>query len=159
MYYICVIQISNKKYCRRAFYEGKKYDIYRWRRIYAFNRLWCNSSDYTSVCAGIYFRSGERKGDVDTEDFADRDTRFEIGADKDGNAVFKNPDAAYDALIVKYSDGISLIKEEYSLDNISKKNYGEYQTYGWQVTGGSDESREQAQFVSEFFDIYENSYK
>ena len=102
---------------------------------------------------------GNVKGDVDTEDFADRDTRFEIGVDKDGNAVFKNPDEAYDALVEKYSDGISLIKEEYSLDNISRKNYGDYQTYGWQVTGGSDESREQAQFVSEFFDIYENSYK
>lgn len=39
---------------------------------------------------------------------------------------------------------------------ISKFNYGEYKTYGWQVTKGNLEIKEQARFVSEFMDIYEN---
>ena len=34
-----------------------------------------------------------------------------------------------------------------------------YKTYGWQATTGSEEARQQAQFVSRFFDIYENSFK
>lgn len=41
----------------------------------------------------------------------------------------------------------------------SKLNYPSYQTYGWQATTGSEEARQQAQFVSRFFDIYENSFK
>ena len=31
-------------------------------------------------------------------------------------------------------------------------------TYGWQVNTGTDESKEQAAFVTHVLDIYENSY-
>ena len=36
--------------------------------------------------------------------------------------------------------------------------YKSYKTYGWQVTTGTDEEKEQARFVSSFLDIYENSF-
>lgn len=102
---------------------------------------------------------GNIKGNVSTEDFMERDARFEIGADKDGYAVFKNPDEAYNALLENYADGLSLIQKERKLGAISKKNYADYQIYGFQVTTGSEDSQQQAHFISRFFDIYENSFE
>lgn len=58
-----------------------------------------------------------------------------------------------------YPEGISLIRKEFHLLWLSKLNYPSYQTYGWQATTGSEEARQQAQFVSRFFDIYENSFR
>ena len=39
-----------------------------------------------------------------------------------------------------------------------KVDFGSYKTYGWQVTTGTQEEREQALFVTGFMDIYENSF-
>ena len=102
---------------------------------------------------------GNIKGDVNVEDFYERDHRFEIGATEEGYAVFKDPDKAYAALLENYREGLSLIQKEYKLFWISKLNYSSYQIYGWQTTTDSEEARQQAQFVSSFFDIYENSFK
>lgn len=101
---------------------------------------------------------GNIKGNINTEDYYARDERFSIGATKDGYAVFKDPEAAYDALLENYSDGVKLIQEEYSLEDISQYNYQNYKIYGWQVTTGTEDAQEQAHFVSSFFDIYENSF-
>lgn len=102
---------------------------------------------------------GNIKGNVDVADFLDRDERFEIGATKDGIAVFKKPEEAYHALLEKYAEGLELIKQEMKLDPISQENYQDYKTYGWQITTGSKDEQEQAHFVSAFFDIYENSFE
>lgn len=98
------------------------------------------------------------KGNVDIKYFNDISNDFEIGANIYGYAVFKKPNKAYDTLIKLYSEGINIIKQEYNLDDISKNNYKNYSVYGWQITTGSIEQQEQARFVSQFFDIYENSY-
>ena len=101
---------------------------------------------------------GNIKGNVDTADFYERDERFEIGATKDGYAVFKDPDQAYEALLENYSEGLKLIADEHQLNPVSKDNYQAYKKYGTQITSGSPEAQEQACFISKFFDIYENSY-
>ncbi len=100
---------------------------------------------------------GNIKGNVDTGRFLKIDERLEIGADKDGVAVFKDPDAALKCLEEKYSDGLSLIRREFGLLP-PKVDFGSYKTYGWQVTTGTQEEREQALFVTGFMDIYENSF-
>ena len=102
---------------------------------------------------------GNCKGNVNTAYFLELDSRFEIGANAEGYAVFKDPDAAFDAVKEKYADGIKLIQRENKLAPFSKKNYKLYGTYGWQVTSGSKEEKEQAFFISQFIDIYENSYE
>ncbi len=101
---------------------------------------------------------GNIKGSVDIDAYNKIDERFAIGANKDGYAVFKDPDAAYEALLEKYSDGINLIQREFDLDDLSKDNYSEYKIYGWQVLTGTEEEIAQSEFISRFFDIYENSY-
>ena len=102
---------------------------------------------------------GNIQGNVNTEDYYKRDTRFEIGATAEGMAVFKDPAAAFTALQEKYADGIALIQKEQNLQPLSQKNYQEYKTHGWQVTTGSEAEKEQALFVSRFMDIYENSFE
>mgnify|MGYP006882948677 FL=1 len=41
---------------------------------------------------------------------------------------------------------------------LNRFNYKSYGTFGWQVTIGTEEEKEQARFVSSFMDIYENSF-
>ncbi|MEG0980006.1 MAG: hypothetical protein RR911_00140 [Oscillospiraceae bacterium] len=104
--------------------------------------------------------AGEKniKGNVDIDKFAKIDVAFEIGANSDGYAVFKDPQKAFEVFIEKYADGIKLIKKEYNLSKISQNNYNDYGVYGWQVTTGTKMEQEQARFVSGFIDIYKNSY-
>lgn len=103
--------------------------------------------------------TGNIKGNVDVEKYLKIDQRFEIGADKNGMAVFKDPHKAYQALIEKYSDGISLIQNEFDLEDLSESSYEFYKTYGGQVETGTENEKSQARFVSGFFDIYENSFE
>lgn len=99
------------------------------------------------------------KGNVDTKYFTDISLDFEIGANRDGYAVFKNPDAAFARLISDYKAGIDLIQREYGLSPLSETDYELYKAYGWQVTTGTEQEKKQASFISGFMDIYENSYQ
>ncbi len=99
------------------------------------------------------------KGDVDVEKFEDVSEDFEIGANELGYAVFKNPDKAMSTFKEKYLPAINLIKEEFNLKELSNDTITEYKNYGDQLTKGTKEEKKQAAFVSEFLDIYENSFK
>lgn len=98
------------------------------------------------------------KGEVDIGYYTSKSKNFDIGANKYGYAVFKNPEMAFKTLKKQYKKGISLIQKEFYLFPLSVFNYKKYKVYGWQVNGGSSEEKEQARFVSSFMDIYENSY-
>lgn len=99
------------------------------------------------------------KGDVDIDKFTDIDPAFEIGANSKGYAVFKDPDEAFKVFKDKYKNELKLIRKQYHLLPISKRNYAVYGTYGWQVTTSTESEQERAMFVSCFIDIYENSFK
>lgn len=100
--------------------------------------------------------TGNIQGGVDTKSFADISSHFEIGANRYGYAVFKNPDAAYARLTKDYKAGINLIQREFKLPPLSQVNYEVYKNLGWQVTSGTEEEQKQANFVTDFMDIYEN---
>lgn len=99
-----------------------------------------------------------KTGSVNVKDFLDHGDEFAIGADENGKAVFKDPQKAFEALVRDYSDGINLIRDEYKLGPITPRNFYDYMTYGWQVNTGTEESKNQAAFVTQVLDIYENSY-
>lgn len=99
------------------------------------------------------------KGEVNVEKFENISLDFEIGANKYGYAVFKDPKKALKRLKKDYKKGIIAIQKEFSLLPLSNFNYKHYETYGWQVTTKDEEIRKQARFVSSFFDIYENSFR
>lgn len=101
------------------------------------------------------------KGSVDTQKYLEIDKRLEIGAAVDGMAVFKNPHAAYDALIEKYSGAIEIIRKHYNLNELTRTDYRMYKVYGWQVPENMYDKKlwEETFFISGFFDIYENSFE
>jgi len=98
------------------------------------------------------------KGEVNYDYFESKSIDFEIGANKYGYAVFKNPDKALERLKKDYNKGLKAIQKEFSLLPINNFNFREYGIYGWQLTKGTEEEKSQAKFVSNFFDIYENSF-
>ena len=98
------------------------------------------------------------KGDVNVEGYKNIHIDFDIGANKYGTAVFKDPNKALKRLKKDYSKGLKLIQNEYNLLPLNSFNFKTYETYGWQVTTGSDEERAQALFVTSFMDIYDNSF-
>ena len=98
------------------------------------------------------------KGNVDVNKFGKINIDFDIGANKYGYAVFKNPNKAFNRLKKDYSKGIELIRKEFNLLPLNNFTYKNYKTYGWQVTTGTAEEKEQARFVSSFLDIYNNSF-
>ena len=98
------------------------------------------------------------KANVDVNKFGKINIDFDIGANKYGYAVFKNPNKAFNRLKKDYSKGIELIRKEFNLLPLNNFTYKNYKTYGWQVTTGTAEEKEQARFVSSFLDIYNNSF-
>ena len=98
------------------------------------------------------------QGNVDTEKYLKISADFEIGADWMGVAVFKDPHKAFLKLTELYPDAIAAIGKEFDLEPLSAADYELYKTYGWQLTTGSETIREQARFITGFFDIYENSF-
>ena len=107
--------------------------------------------EYVVGAEGILGQVDKAKYESVSEDFA-------IGADKYGRAVFKDPRKAFETMKQLYSDGLALIAEEQNLAPISHSNYNLYKKFGWQVTSGTEEAQKQAKFVTNFLDIYENSY-
>lgn len=101
---------------------------------------------------------GNIKGEVNTYYYENINMDFEIGANKNGYAVFKNPERAYKRLKKDYAKGIMAIAREFRLLPLTNFNFRAYSNYGWQLTWGTDEEKEQAHFVSDFFEIYENSF-
>ncbi|SRR5699024_8201918 len=84
---------------------------------------------------------------------------YTIGANKQGMPIFKDTDKAFKQVIIDYIEGFTDIEEEYDLKPISKKNWEEYKTYGWQLTTDNEDVRKQGSQITQFFDIYENSFK
>lgn len=97
-------------------------------------------------------------GTVNVDRFKERSIDFDIGANKYGYAVFKNPEQAFKTLKKDYDKGIKLIQKEFNLLPLNNFTYKDYKTYGWQVTTGTEEEKEQARFVTSFMDIYEDSF-
>lgn len=98
------------------------------------------------------------KGNVDINKYGRLNIDFDIGANRYGEPVFKNPQKAIKTLKKEYSKGIKLIQKEFNLLPLTNFTYKMYRTYGWQVTTGTEEEKEQARFVTSFLDIYENSF-
>lgn len=102
---------------------------------------------------------GNIKGDVDIYLFG-TNSAYEIGANKDGYAVFKNPSEAFAQMKEDYSKGLSAIQKEFYFAPVSNLNFKRYGKYGWQLTTNEDENiKQQGTKITQFFDIYENSFK
>lgn len=117
------------------------------RKVYTRNYY---TQEYTAGTKGI-------KGNVNVSKFTDISEDFAIGANSKGYAVFKNPSKAFKTFEKMYADDIQSLKDEFGLKDFNKKTYHDYMTYGWQSNVGTDEEKQNKEFISSFLDIYENS--
>lgn len=103
---------------------------------------------------------GNIKGQVNVERHLHRSEYFDIGATKDGWAVFKDPEKAFTTFKELYSDELEHMKYEFDLMEISEKHYEPYLQYSsYSNTCISGDYCEDAYYIGSFLDIYENSYK
>ncbi len=123
--------------------------------IFIFNQVQKQALQYSQEY--IVGQSGI-KGNVNVQQYIDIHQDFDIGANKHGFAVFKEPEKALNTLKELYPDAIALIQTEFSLDELTTENCQWYKTYGAQLEAGTPEEREQVNFVAKFLDIYENSF-
>lgn len=100
----------------------------------------------------------ETFGDVDYAYFNKLGSEFKIGTNSKGYVVFKNPEKAYKKIKSDYHEGISIIQRKFFLLPFTRRTYGLYLTYGWQVPVNTNEEREQIKAVISFCGIYENSF-
>lgn len=73
--------------------------------------------------------------------------------------VFADPNKALKQAKADYSDAIEFMKGEYHLLSLSKCYYKAYGTYGWQLETHDEILKEQGSSLSQFVDIYENSFR
>lgn len=99
------------------------------------------------------------QGDVDTAYLLAHSKDFVVGATKEGMAVFKDPYKAMETLKQQYAPAIDSIRKEFHLQPLNHGSFSDYKTYGWQVSLGDPAEKENCLFVSQFLDIYENSFE
>lgn len=83
---------------------------------------------------------------------------YQIGRNAYGMPVFINSDAAFDAILDDCADGFAYFSNEFDLPAVTKREYEAYKTYGWQTDASHETVRKQCVEISQFFDIYENSF-
>ena len=84
---------------------------------------------------------------------------YEIGANIYGKPVFVDAAKAFKAMKEEYSDALELIREQFDLSSITKRNYDAYKVYGAQVMTEDESLRKKCVAVSQLLDIYENSFE
>ena len=104
--------------------------------------------------------TGNIKGSVDTAYFESLGQDFEIGANRDGYAVFKKPRAVMIAIHRDYKPGLSVMMENglyYPVLGIQVK--GCTSGLAMDLKGSSTEGLKQAKQICRMMDIYENSFR
>lgn len=120
--------------------------------------IWMTTPSKELVYVQEYIPGNENiKGNVDVEFWESLGEEFEIGANEDGYAVFKNPRKAMWKLYDEYGDGIRRIKKENFLLGPYFLNYHMYAIYGLDVPM-EDPYKDQVNVVCRFVDLYENSF-
>jgi len=83
---------------------------------------------------------------------------YELGLNNSDMPVFKDPNKALKQAKTDYSDAIKEIKKKFNLLPFNKYTYKQYAIYGWQVASSDERVNEQGRKLSQFLDVYENSF-
>ena len=83
---------------------------------------------------------------------------YAIGVNAVGDPVFKKPQEAFHQCLIDYRAGFHEIQKQNHLLPVNSLNWRDYGTYGWQTWAKDDNVRKQCAHISQFFDIYENSF-
>lgn len=123
-----------------------------------FGYLYYNKPAYSKIVGEWENKDGSITGTEMAKDFGDSKA-YEIGANINGKPIFKNHNKAFRKLKKDYKKGIKAIQKEFKLWMLTRFNWKMYGVYGCQLTTDDDELRKQGSIISQFFDIYENSFQ
>lgn len=100
------------------------------------------------------------QGEVNTDYFSNKNNNFEIAANQNGQAVFKNPSLAFKNFKKDYASELKKVQKTFNLLPLTHSNFDSYKNYAFQITDiSSSTEQENLTFISSFLDIYENSFK
>ncbi|MCR5837891.1 MAG: hypothetical protein K6G88_15440 [Lachnospiraceae bacterium] len=116
------------------------------------------TNEKKSLLYSAEYVAREQEETIDVQYFEMNGEAFSIGANSQGKPVFKDPEAALEALKADYQTGVNLIKEEFKLAELTDKSYKEYLRKGKKISNGSENARMQADFVVKFLEVYDNSF-
>lgn len=84
---------------------------------------------------------------------------YRLALNGENKPVFADPAKALAQAKVDYSDAISAVRSEHHLLPLSRYYYNAYGVFGWQIVTDNDMLRNQGAQLSQFIDIYENSFR
>ena len=84
---------------------------------------------------------------------------YNMALNSKNEPVFINPELALKKAKSDYSDAIKAVQKEYNLLPLTKYTYKSYGKYGWQINTDDTNISYQGAKLSQFFDIYENSFR
>ena len=100
------------------------------------------------------------EGDVSKwEETFPNHSAYKMGLNRSGMPVFKEPNKALKQAKIDYSDGIKEIQKQLKFLPLNKYTYQLYNIYGWQIAREDEMINEQVVKLSQFLDIYENSFE
>ena len=128
--------------------------------------LLCCLAYYLIFIHGFYAESdkvvGQYAGTADISMY-ENDEEWRIGVNKYGEPVFADPEKAFQLAQERFAEATELIYEsfgtDYHLERISVGNYQIYKQLGWQIPVNDEAIRKQGVQLTQFLDVYENSYK
>ena len=82
-----------------------------------------------------------------------------LALNDENKPVFADPVKALAQAKVDYSEAISAVKSEHHLLPLSRYYYNAYGVFGWQIVTDDDMLCKQGAQLSQFIDIYENSFR
>ncbi len=83
---------------------------------------------------------------------------YKVGLNETGRPAFLSPQAALKQAKKDFSGGFKFIAKENHLLPPSYFTRRAYKTYGWQMCPENPDVKEECLKISQFFDLYENSY-
>lgn len=121
---------------------------------------------YMVFIRGFYASSdkvvGPYTGSASIDEYLEYE-EWQIGENQYGQPVFVDPHKAFEFAKEQYAEAISLVydsfNEEYQVGEFSESNYQLYKLLGWQIPAADEEIRKQGVKLTQFLDIYENSFK
>lgn len=84
---------------------------------------------------------------------------YRLALNDENKPVFADPAKALAQAKVDYSDAIRAVRSEHHLLPLSRYYYNAYGVFGWQIVTDNDMLRNQGAQLSQFIDIYENSFR
>lgn len=119
----------------------------------------CFLTDPVPAVRNAWVREYPEDGVVDAAGLEARSADFAVGASESGLPVFKNPARALRTFRRLYAAELDAVREAYDLPAFSSKSRAAYRQYGWQTQASDEQTQQRYAFVSQFLELYENSFR